>query len=131
MQLSLRSYQTSFFVAARSRQKCSDSSDDHKFHIGDGVHVSASIPKEYFHVEYSTDNNTHHYGWPEKVGTAQVNATLEGVRNSFGTLHQTPRISAFAAMLIYNPVSVHPSAVALPWDPIIQPKYVKVFSCKL
>lgn len=98
-------------------------SDDHKFHIGDGVQVSALIPKEYFHVEYSTDNNTHHYGWPEKVGTAHVNATLEGVRNSSGILHPSPRISAVAAMLIYNPISVHPSSVALPWDPIIQPKH--------
>lgn len=60
-----------------------------------------------------------------------MNATLEGVRNSFGILNPTPRISAVASMLIYNPVSVHPSVVALPWDPIIQPKYVKVFSCKL
>jgi hypothetical protein len=111
----------------RCQQKCHDSSDDRKFHIGDGVQVSASIPEEYFHVEYSTVNNTHHYGWPERVGTAQVNATLEGVRDSSGILHPTPRISAVAAMLIYNPISIRPSEVALPWDPIIQPKYVKIF----
>jgi hypothetical protein len=107
------------------------SSDDHKFHIGDGVQVSTSIPENYFHVEYSTDNNTHHYGWPEKAGTAQVNTTLEGVRNPSGILYPTPRITAVAAMLIYNPVSLHPPAVALPWDPVMQPKYVKTFSCKL
>ncbi|GFG29271.1 hypothetical protein Cfor_07948 [Coptotermes formosanus] len=98
-------------------------SGDHKFHVGDGVQVSASIPEQYFQVEYSTANNTHHYGQPVKVGTAQVNAALEGVRDSSGILHPTPRISAVNDIFIYNQISVHPSEVALPWDPIVQPKY--------
>jgi hypothetical protein len=84
--------------------------------------VSASIPEQYFQVEYSTANNTHHYGQPVKVGTAQVNAALEGVRDSSGILHPTPRISAVNDIFIYNQISVHPSEVALPWDPIVQPK---------
>jgi hypothetical protein len=114
----------------KHKSECSDSSDDHRFHIGDGVQVLTSIPEKYFHVEYSTDNNTHHYGWPQKAGTAQVNATLEGVRHLPGILYPTPRISVNATMLIYNPVSLHPPAVALPWDPTVQPKYVRVFSRK-
>lgn len=104
------------------KQNCSDSSDDHKFHVGDGVQVSTLIPEQYFHVEYSTANNTYHYGWPLETGVAQVNATLEGVRDSSRMLHPSPRISAVADMLIYIRISVHPSEVALPWDPIIQPK---------
>ncbi|XP_069681338.1 nuclear pore membrane glycoprotein 210 isoform X2 [Periplaneta americana] len=98
-------------------------SDDHKFFIGDGVQVLVSIPEEYFHVHSSTVNNTHHFGWPVQVGTSQVNATLEGVKDSSGVLQPSPRISAIADMLIYNRITIHPSEVALPWDPIIQPKY--------
>lgn len=92
--------------------------------------MSASIPEQYYHVEYSTVNNTHHYGWPLVAGAAQVSAALEGVMDSSGTLHPSPRISAVADMLIYNRISVHPSEVAFPWDPIIQSKYVWTFSCK-
>jgi hypothetical protein len=106
---------------------CSNSSDGHKFHTGDGVQVSASIPEQYFHVEYSTANNTHHYGWPVQAGTAQVNATLEGVRDSSGILHSAPRITAVTDMLIYNKISIHPSEVVLPWDSIVHSKYVRTF----
>ncbi|KAJ4448520.1 hypothetical protein ANN_10538, partial [Periplaneta americana] len=100
-------------------------SDDHKFFIGDGVQVLVSIPEEYFHVHSSTVNNTHHFGWPVQVGTSQVNATLEGVKDSSGVLQPSPRISAIADMLIYNRITIHPSEVALPWDPIIQPNCAK------
>jgi len=94
------------------------------------VQVSVAIPEQYFHVEYSTANNTHHYGWPVKAGVAQVNATLNGVRDSSGKMHPYSRSSAITEMLIYNKISIHPSEVALPWDPTVQPKYVRVVSCK-
>lgn len=62
-----------------------------------------------------------------KAGIAQVSATLEGVRDSSGIQHPAPRISTVSDMMIYNTISIRPSEVALPWDPIIQPKYVRTF----
>ena len=100
---------------------CVDCREDHKFHIGEAVKMSVSIPEKYFHVERSTDNNTHHYGFPVAVGAAPVSATLEGIMHK-GKLESLTKISAKIELLIYNRIKVYPSEVALPWDPYIQPK---------
>ena len=83
--------------------------------------MSVSIPEKYFHIERSTINKTHHYGWPIQVGAAQVSATLEGIMHN-GILEPLTKISARVELLIYNRITIYPSEVALPWDPYVQPK---------
>ncbi|KAJ9594722.1 hypothetical protein L9F63_013996, partial [Diploptera punctata] len=92
--------------------------EDHKFYIGEDVVMSVTIPQKYFHVERSTANYTHHYGWPIKIGAAPVSAALEGITND-GQLEPLTKISARIELLIYNRITIYPCIADLSISPFL------------
>nr|CAD7195813.1 unnamed protein product [Timema douglasi] len=98
--------------------------NNRKLHIGPNIEVWVEFPRKYFHVELSTKNNTHHYGWPLVIGEAPLKATLNAVTTVSGQRQEIlPSVSAQETMFIFQKISVHPPEVVLPWDPDVKPRY--------
>nr|CAD7454783.1 unnamed protein product [Timema tahoe] len=98
--------------------------NNRKLHIGPNIEVWVEFPRKYFHVELSTKNNTHHYGWPLVIGEAPLKATLNAVTTVSGQRQEIlPSVSAQETMFIFQKISLHPPEVVLPWDPVVKPRY--------
>ncbi|KAJ8985935.1 hypothetical protein NQ317_010692 [Molorchus minor] len=98
-------------------------SDDHKLHIGGSVHINVEIAPE-FSVMSRTTNGSWLTGYGVKSSIVNVLATLEDVfHEKTGKLEFDSPITARGDLMIYQRITLSPSEVILPWDPITRPKY--------
>ena len=100
------------------------SSTDHKLYLGQSVNIYLDVTPE-FYVESQSTNGSWLAGYGVKSGVATVQASLE-VRADGKTKFDKP-LTAKSDLMIYPQITIHPSEVILPWDPISRPKYVACY----
>ncbi|KAJ8960331.1 hypothetical protein NQ318_004065 [Aromia moschata] len=99
------------------------SSSDHKLFIGTSVHINIEVAPE-FTVISRTVNGSWLTGYGIKSSIVNVVATLEDVfHEKTGKVTFDNPITAKGDLMIYPRISLAPSEVILPWDPITRPKY--------
>lgn len=94
------------------------SQDDHKIHIG-GTQIELNVDSDYFSIVSQTYNGSWASGFGIKVGITTVQASL---RLFVSALNDYVAVTARNELLIYPAITVNPSPVVLPWDPLIKPK---------
>lgn len=93
-------------------------------HVGSGVEIHTQVA-ELFHVQERSVNGSWLTGWGVQEGVASVKAVLESVIHpKKGRFAVSPPLTTEKELFIYPRISVSPSEVILPWDPMIKPKYV-------
>lgn len=91
-------------------------------HIGSAVEIHTQVD-DLFHVEERTLNGSWVTGWGMEGGIAIVKASLESVIHpKRGRYAIYPPLSTEKELFIYPRITVTPSEVILPWDPLIKPK---------
>ncbi|VEN56349.1 unnamed protein product [Callosobruchus maculatus] len=96
---------------------------DHKLYIGGSVQVSMDVTPE-FRVTSRSSNGSWLTGYGIKPAIASVKAVLDSVFSTqTGKIKFDKPIEATSDLLIYPRITVIPSEVILPWDPITRPKY--------
>lgn len=99
------------------------SSDDHKLYVGNSVQMYMEVSPE-FYVTSNSPNGSWISGFGIKSTVAVVQASLEAVYNEKTGLIKFPKpITARGELMIYPRITISPSEVILPWDPISRPKY--------
>ncbi|XP_018577251.1 nuclear pore membrane glycoprotein 210 [Anoplophora glabripennis] len=99
------------------------SSSDHKLYIGSSVQMYMDVSPE-FHVASRTANGSWMSGFGIKSTVAVVQASLEEVyHEKTGKITFPKPITARGDLMIYPRITIAPSEVILPWDPITRPKY--------
>ncbi|KAJ8968307.1 hypothetical protein NQ314_002368 [Rhamnusium bicolor] len=98
-------------------------SDDHRLYLGGSVQVFMEIAPE-FRVSSRSPNGSWVTGYGIKSSVVNVQATLDGVYNEkTGNIKYNKPLTAKGDLLIYPRITLSPSEVILPWDPITRPKY--------
>lgn len=96
--------------------------NDHKMHVGSGVEIYTEIT-ELFYVEQRSLNGSWLTGWGLQEGVAKVKATLASVIHPQRVRYAIdPPLTTEKELFIYPRISISPSEVILPWDPLIKPK---------
>lgn len=91
-------------------------------HVGPGVEIHTQVA-ELFNVEQRSLNGSWLTGWGVQEGVATVKATLESVIHpKRGRYTISPPITTEKELFIYPRITITPSEVILPWDPVIKPK---------
>ncbi|KAG5875314.1 hypothetical protein JTB14_016901 [Gonioctena quinquepunctata] len=99
------------------------SSDDHKLYIGESVQIYMDISPE-FVVTSRSLNGSWLTGYGVKSSIATVQASLDGVHSEkTGEIKCEKPITAKSDLIIYPRITITPSEVILPWDPVTRPKY--------
>ncbi|CAH1996561.1 unnamed protein product [Acanthoscelides obtectus] len=99
------------------------SETDHRIYIGGSVQVFIDVTPE-FRVTSRSANGSWITGYGIKPAIASVKAVLDSVFSTqTGKIKFDKPIEATNDLLIYPRITVVPSEVILPWDPITRPKY--------
>ncbi|CAH1116509.1 unnamed protein product [Phaedon cochleariae] len=99
------------------------SSTDHKLYIGGSVQLYMDVSPE-FVVTSRSANGSWLTGYGIKSSIATVQASLDGVyHEKTGKIKFDKPVTAKGELLIYPRITITPSEIILPWDPIIRPKY--------
>ncbi|KAK4884343.1 hypothetical protein RN001_000614 [Aquatica leii] len=99
------------------------SSNDFKLYIGDETSVTIEVGS-IFHVQERSSNGSWLTGWAKEEGVTPIHGILNGVVNSKLAIFNTDvKITASAELLVFSHISLTPSEVILPWDPVLKPKY--------
>ncbi|XP_057657575.1 nuclear pore membrane glycoprotein 210 [Diorhabda carinulata] len=97
--------------------------DDHKIFIGNFVKIEMEVTPEFVVVEKSL-NGSWLTGYGVKPCVAVVQASLDSVKSEkIGKVSFNKPINARNDILIFPRISIIPSEVILPWDPVTRPKY--------
>lgn len=85
-----------------------DSENNH-IYPSDNVVVKVEVESGFFDIESRSTNGTFVVGQPIKVGTAQVQATLIGLKSSGGQLIEfSPHLKATGELEIFDPILLTP-----------------------
>ncbi|XP_023018857.2 nucleoporin 210 [Leptinotarsa decemlineata] len=99
------------------------SSSDHKLYVGGSVNIYMEVSPEFL-VNSRSPNGSWLTGYGIKSGIATVQASLDGVFNEkTGKVRFDKPVTAKADLMIYPRITITPSEVILPWDPLTRPKY--------
>ncbi|KAJ8925773.1 hypothetical protein NQ315_009621 [Exocentrus adspersus] len=99
------------------------SSSDHKIYLGTSVQMYMDVSPEFFVVSRSA-NGSWMTGFGIKSTVAVIQASLEEVYNEkTGKIKFPKAITARGDLMIYPRITISPSEVILPWDPVTRPKY--------
>lgn len=91
-------------------------------HVGSGVEIHTQVT-DLFHVQQRSLNGSWVTGWGVEEGIGSVKAVLESVIHpKRGRYSIDPPLTNDKDLYIYSRISVTPSEVILPWDPVIKPK---------
>ncbi|XP_050315586.1 nuclear pore membrane glycoprotein 210 [Anthonomus grandis grandis] len=93
---------------------------DHKLYLGDAVKVHLEVTPE-FYTGKQTVNGSWLTGYGVRSGIATVQAVLK--TSADGLNEFKPPIAAKAELMIYPAITIEPSDIILPWDPVTRPKY--------
>ena len=98
--------------------------NNNRIYPSDNVVIEFGVDKVKFAVRQKTSNGTYHKGTPLTVGTAEVTATLLGVKDEDGRLVELdPPLHATGQLLIFDEISLDPRISVFPWDPLSNPFY--------
>jgi len=105
-------------------------SSNNRIYPSDNIVMEVNVPKEYFALSMSSENGTFHAGSPLKVGTAEVSATLIGVRdvNTGELVRLDQPLHAYGQLIIFDEIQLSPSLAAFPWDPLAKPVFSVMYS---
>ncbi|KAH1015131.1 hypothetical protein HUJ05_012909 [Dendroctonus ponderosae] len=95
-------------------------SSNHKLFLGESVQMFLEVTPE-FYTSSQTINGSWLTGYGMKQGIATVQATLTTTADGKTRL-KTP-IAAKAELIIYPAITIEPSEIILPWDPVTRPTY--------
>ncbi|KAF5275204.1 hypothetical protein FQR65_LT04236 [Abscondita terminalis] len=77
-----------------------------------------------FHVQERSNNGSWLTGWAKEEGVASIRGILNGIDDSkLGFFASKEKITATAELVAFPHITLTPSEVILPWDPILKPKY--------
>lgn len=97
-------------------------SDDHRLFLGGSVRIDIEVAPE-FRVTSRSPNGSWVTGFGIKPSIATVKATLENVYNDkTGLIKFEKPITTKNDLMIYPRITLSPSEVILPWDPLTRPK---------
>ncbi|ENN74710.1 hypothetical protein YQE_08827, partial [Dendroctonus ponderosae] len=95
-------------------------SSNHKLFLGESVQMFLEVTPEFYTCS-QTINGSWLTGYGMKQGIATVQATLTTTADGKTRL-KTP-IAAKAELIIYPAITIEPSEIILPWDPVTRPTY--------
>ncbi|KAL1512846.1 hypothetical protein ABEB36_002363 [Hypothenemus hampei] len=95
-------------------------SSDHKLFLGESVQLHLQVTPEFYTLT-QTANGTWLTGYGIKQGIATVQAALKTTADGVTNLDRP--LTAKADLMIYPAITIEPSDIVLPWDPITRPKY--------
>ncbi|GJQ66575.1 hypothetical protein Trydic_g4553 [Trypoxylus dichotomus] len=98
------------------------SSDNHKLYLGPTVELHTQVG-ENFHVQQRSANGSWLTGWAHNEGLAPVQAVLEGVIHPRLGSSKIEPLTASKDLMIYPRITLRPTEIILPWDPVARPKY--------
>ncbi|XP_066245926.1 nuclear pore membrane glycoprotein 210 [Euwallacea similis] len=93
---------------------------DHKLFLGESARLYLEATPE-FYITSQSSNGSWLTGYGVKQGIATVQAALK--TSADGYIKLASPITARADLMIYPAITIEPSDVILPWDPITRPKY--------
>lgn len=95
---------------------------DHRLFVGGSVQIYMEVSPE-FRVTSRSSNGSWLTGYGLKTSIATVQASLDGVYNDkTGKIKFDKPIVAKGELMIYPRISIKPSEIILPWDPLTRPK---------
>ncbi|XP_076259039.1 nucleoporin 210 [Rhynchophorus ferrugineus] len=93
---------------------------DHKLYLGEKVQMHLEVTPE-FQTSTKSANGSWLTGYGMKPGIATVQVTM--ATSADGQMKLDKPITARADLMIYPQITIEPSDIILPWDPVTRPKY--------
>lgn len=97
----------------------------HRIYSSDNLDLQVEFPSKYFKVEFQSPNGTYSVIKTLLSGSCKIKAKLIGAFNENREVKQlSAPLELTQEVKIYPKLTITPSSILLPWDPIVRPSYI-------